>query len=95
MKDNACFRVSIDDVAADLPKYLELAKTRTFEIYDRGEVEVMLVRIDAVRDWHEKLQINIPAELMANDDLAALQAESDWLQKWIEENGDVWPDEIG
>ncbi|WBY18005.1 hypothetical protein PF049_14080 (plasmid) [Erythrobacteraceae bacterium WH01K] len=94
MKPHACFRVSVDEVAQDFAKYAELAKTRTFEIYDRGKVEVMLVRMEAVPEWHRQLQINVPTELMSDDEWEAIQSESERLKKWIEENGDVWPDEI-
>ena len=94
MKSHACFRVSVDEVARDFTKYAELAKTRTFEIYDQGKVQVMLVRIEAVPDWHRQLQTNVPAHLMSDEERGALQAESADLKRWIEENGDVWPDEI-
>lgn len=94
MKPHACFRVSVDEVAKDFAKYAELAKTRTFEIYDRGKVEVMLVRIEAVPEWHRQLQTNVPAHLMSDVEREVLQAESARLKRWIEENGDVWPDEI-
>jgi len=94
MKPHACFRVSVDEVAQDFAKYAELAKTRTFEIYDRGKVEVMLVRIEAVPEWHRQLQINVPTELLSDEERDAFQAEPEYLKKWIEENGDVWPDEV-
>lgn len=93
MKDNACFRVSADEVAKDFGKYAELAKSRAFEIYDRGKVEVMLVPIAAVQEWHCGLQVNVPAELISDEDMAAFEAESEWLKKWIEEHGDRWSDE--
>ena len=94
MKSHACFRVSIDEVAQDFAKFAELAKTRTFEIYDRGKVEVMLVRIEAVPEWHRQLQVNVPTELLSDEERDAFKAESKRLKQWIEENGDVWPDEI-
>ncbi|MBX7483818.1 hypothetical protein [Qipengyuania qiaonensis] len=94
MTNNACFRVSVDEVAKDFAKYAELAKTRTFEIYDRGQVEVMLVRIDAVPNFHDQLQTNIPAGLMSDAERVEFSAQSQRLRRWIEENGDVWPDEV-
>lgn len=94
MKPHACFRISIEELAEDPGSYVELAKTRTFEIYDRGKVEVMLVRIEAVHEWHDQLQVNVPAELISDEERDAFRAESERLKKWIEENGDVWPDEI-
>lgn len=94
MTNNACFRVPVDDVANDFAKYAELARTRTFEIYDRGEVEVLLVRIDAVSDFHDQLQTNIPAGVMSDSERAEFSAQSDQLRRWIEENGDAWPDEV-
>lgn len=93
MKQHVCFRVSVDEVAQDFAKYAELAKTRTFEVYDRGKVEVMLVRIEAVPEWHGQLQINVPTELTSDEELEAFEEESRRLKQWIEENGDVWPDE--
>ncbi|AWW72840.1 hypothetical protein CD351_00195 [Erythrobacter sp. KY5] len=94
MKPHACFRISVDELAQDVGNYIELAKTRTFEIYDQGKVEVMLVRIEAVLEWHRQLQTNVPAHLMSDEERGALQAESADLKRWIEKNGDVWPDEI-
>ena len=94
MKPHACFRVSVDEVAQDFAKYAELAMTRTFEICDGGKVEVMLVRIEAVPEWHRQLQINVPTELLSEEEHQAFQEESERLKKWIEEKGDVWPDEI-
>ena len=94
MKSHACFRVSVDEVAQDFAKYAELAKTRTFEIYDRGKVEVLLVRIEAVPEWHRQLQVNVPTALLSNEERDAFAAESRRLKKWIDENGDVWPDEM-
>lgn len=94
MKSHACFRVSVDEVAQDFAKYAELAKTRTFEIYDCGKVKVMLVRIEAVPQWHRQLHVNVPTELLSDDERDAFGADSRRLKKWIEENGDVWPDEL-
>lgn len=64
MKIHACFRVSVDEVAQDFAKYAELAKTRTFEIYDEGKVEVMLVRISAVPEWDRQLQRSIRTDML-------------------------------
>ena len=94
MNPHACFRVSVDEVAQDFARYAELARTRTFEIYDRGKVEVMLVRIEAVPEWHDQLQTNVPTELLSDEEREAFQEESERLKRSIEENGDVWPDEI-
>ena len=92
MKPHACFRVSLDEVAKDFVKYAELAKTRTFEIYDRGKVEVLLVRIEAVQDWHDQLQINVPRELISEQEIEEMRATSAWL-KLLVKSGDFWPDE--
>lgn len=92
MKPHACFRVSVDEIATDFAKYAELAKTRTFEIYDRGKVEVLLVRIEAVQDWHDQLHINVPRELMSDQEKEDMRATSAWL-KQLAEDGDRWPDE--
>jgi hypothetical protein len=72
MKDHACFRVSVDDVAKDFATYADLARTRTFEIWDNGKVDVLLVRIAAVRDWHNRLQIASPTALWSDDERASL-----------------------
>jgi hypothetical protein len=74
MKSHACFRVSVDVVAKDFAKYADLARTRTFEIWDEGNVDVLLVRIDAVRDWHLQLQVSTPSALMTNEERASLEA---------------------
>jgi hypothetical protein len=74
MKANACFRVSVEQVAADFPKYAELAKTRTFEIFANGSVDVLLVRTDAVPEWHRQLQTAVPVALMTDKEIAALEA---------------------
>ena len=74
MKAHACFRVSVDEVAKDFAKYARLARTRTFEIWDNGKVDVLLVRIDAVRDWHRQLQISVPTVLMTDEERAELLA---------------------
>jgi hypothetical protein len=74
MKEHACFRVSVEDVAKDFEKYADLARTRTFEIWDNGKVEVLLVRIDAVRDWHRQLQASVPSALMTGGERTRLVA---------------------
>ena len=68
MKEHACFRVSVDEVAKDFAKFADLARTRTFEIWNDGKVDVLLVRIDAVRDWHDRLQISVPTALMTDEE---------------------------
>ena len=68
MKPHACFRISVDELAQDLGHYMELAKTRTFEIFDRGEVEVMLVRISAIPEWDGQLQKSIRTDMMTADE---------------------------
>ncbi len=75
MKSHACFRVTADEVAKDFSKFLDLARTRTFEIYENGNVEILLVSIDAVRDWYDTLQIASPTELLTNEEHAALSDE--------------------
>ena len=67
MKKNACFRVSVDEVAENLAKFVALAKTQTFEIYDEGEVEVMLVRISAIPEWNENLQRSIRLDMLTEE----------------------------
>ncbi len=74
MYEFACFRVSADEVASDFKKFAELARTRTFEIFDEGKVEVLLVRVDAVREWHDKLRISIPAALMTDEEVKRIRA---------------------
>ena len=68
MKPHACFRISVEELAEDLGKYVELAKTRTFEIYDRGKVEVMLVRISAIPEWHRQLQRSIRTDMLTPEE---------------------------
>lgn len=68
MKPNACFRISVDELAHDVSNYIELAKTRTFEIYDRGEVEVTLVRISAIPEWYEQLQKSIRTDMLTAEE---------------------------
>jgi hypothetical protein len=74
MKAHACFRVSVDEIAKDFAKYAKLARTRTFEIWDDDTVDVLLVRIDAVRDWHKRLQVATPSALMTDEERARLVA---------------------
>jgi hypothetical protein len=72
MKEYACFRVTVDEVAKDFAKYADLARTRTYEIWDTGKVDVLLVRIDAVRDWHSQLQVSCPAVLITDEEFAEM-----------------------
>lgn len=74
MKAHACFRVTVDEVSKDFAEYAKLARTRTFEIWDDGKVEVLLVRIDAVRDWYRQLQVSVPTALMTDEERASLAA---------------------
>jgi hypothetical protein len=69
MKDNACFRVTADEISKDFAKFADLARTRTFEIWDKGKVEVLLVRIDAVQDWYDSLQISVPTALLTDEEV--------------------------
>lgn len=71
---HACFRVSVEEIAKDFANYAKLARTRTFEIWDDGTVDVLLVRIDAVRDWHKRLQVATPTALMTDEELVRLVA---------------------
>ncbi len=73
MYEHACFRVSVDEVSADFKRFADLARTRTFEIYDEGKVDVLLVRLDAVKSWHRKLQVSIPTELMTEAEVAQIR----------------------
>lgn len=68
MKRYACFRISVDELAQDPGKYVELAKTRTFEIYENGEVNVMLVRVTAIPDWEKQLQKSIRTDMMTDEE---------------------------
>ncbi|WP_298196455.1 hypothetical protein [Novosphingobium sp.] len=91
MRPNACFRVSVDDVAADFPRYVELARTRAFEIFADGKVDVLLVPISAILEWHEQLQIAVPTAFMTDDERAVMSSR---IGKWsgtIPE-GDEWPE---
>jgi hypothetical protein len=74
MKAHACFRVTVDEVAQDFAKYADLARTRTFEIWDDGKVDVLLVRIDAVRDWHSQLQIALHPAHLTDEERRALMS---------------------
>ncbi|MBC2653735.1 hypothetical protein [Novosphingobium aerophilum] len=91
MRPNACFRVSVDDVAADFRRYIELARTRAFEIFADGKVEVLLVPISAVPEWHEQLQIAVPTALMTDDERAAMSSPIGAWPGTIPE-GDEWPE---
>ncbi|NVD45094.1 hypothetical protein [Qipengyuania atrilutea] len=64
MRPHACFRISVDELKQDVGKYLELAKTRTFEIFHNGEVDVMLVRVSAIPDWDARLQKSVRTDLL-------------------------------
>lgn len=68
MKEHACFRVSVAEVAEDFAKYANLARTRTFEIWDDGKVDVVLVRISAIPEFHRTLQIAIPTSLFSDEE---------------------------
>lgn len=68
MTPYACFRVKSEDIAADFPKYLELAKTRSFEIWHDGDAEIMLVRFDAIPEWYRQLQRSISSALLTESE---------------------------
>lgn len=74
MTPNACFRVAAAEVATDFHKYLELARTRSFEIWHDGKVEVMLVPIAAVREWHDTLRVSSPVMLSTDKEKEAISA---------------------
>lgn len=93
MKPHACFRISVDELAQDLGNYVELAKTRTFEIYDNGDVEVMLVRISAIPDWDEQLQKSIRTAMMTDAERQAFMTPPEDLSH-LPESYDDWPDEV-
>lgn len=80
MNEHACFRVAIDDVAADFRRFAELARSRTFEIFDDGKSEVLLVRKDVVNQWYSTLQVSVPAELMTDEEIASMQRSRDKLR---------------
>lgn len=92
MKSHACFRVSVDEVAQDFAKYAELAKTRTFEIYDRGKVEVMLVRISAIPEWERQLQKSIRTDMMTAAEWEMFMTPPEDLSH-LPDSYDDWPDE--
>ena len=92
MKPHACFRISVDELAQDLGNFIELAKTRTFEIYDKGEVEVMLVRISAIPDWDDKLQKSIRTDMMTAEEWETFMKPSEDLSH-LPESYDDWPGE--
>ena len=91
MKNNACFRVSVDEVGEDFAKYAELAKTRTFEIYADGKVEVMLVRISAIPDWDRQLQKSIRTDLMTSEEWEMFATPPEDLSH-LPESYDDWED---
>lgn len=93
MKPHACFRISVDELAQDLGNYLELAKTRTFEIYDRGAVEVMLVRISAVPEWDDQLQKSIRTDMMTAEEWEGFATTPEDLSH-RPESYDDWPGEV-
>lgn len=91
MKPYACFRVSLDELAEDLGTYVELAKTRTFEIYADGTVEVTLVRIAAIVEWNRQLQKSIRTDLLSAEEWAAfVTLNTDWSH--LPKDYDDWPD---
>ena len=90
MKPHACFRVSIDQVAADFAKYAELAKTRTFEIFNSGKVEVMLVRISAIPEWDRQLQKSIGMDMLTDDEREGLMSPPEDLSH-LPDSYDDWP----
>lgn len=92
MKPHACFRISIDELAQDLANYVELARTRTFEIYESGKVEVMLVRISAVPDWDEKLQKSIRTDMMTAEEWESFASPPEDLSH-LPESYDDWSGE--
>lgn len=94
MKPHACFRISVDELAQDLGNYVELAKTRTFEIYDRGEVEVMLVRISAIPDWDEQLQKSIRTDMMTAEEWETFAKPPEDLSH-LPDHYEDWTDEVG
>jgi hypothetical protein len=76
MKEHACFRVSVDEVSKDFAKFADLARTRTFEIWDNGKVDVLLVRITAVKKWHNQLKVASSTALLTDDERAAILGAS-------------------
>ena len=92
MNSHACFRISIDELARDVRKYIELAKTRTFEIFDNGEVDVMLVRISAIPDWDVRLQKSVRTDMMTADEWDAFIRPPEDLSH-LPDSYDDWPDE--
>jgi len=77
MNDRACFRVSIDEVSQDFEKFAGLARSRTFEIWDNGKVDVLLVPIEAVREWYNTLHIAAPMELLTHEERARFSQETE------------------
>ena len=92
MKPHACFRISVDELAKDTAKYIELAKTQTFEIFIKGEVEVMLVRTSAVPDWDRQLQKSISTDMMTAEEWQTLMTPPEDLSH-LPDSYDDWPDE--
>lgn len=92
MKPHACFRISIDELAEDLANYVELAKTRTFEIFDNGKVEVMLVRISAIPEWDSQLQKSIRTDMMTLEEWESFMQPPEDLSH-LPESYDDWPEE--
>ena len=90
MKSHACFRVSIDQVAADFAKYVELAKTRTFEMFDDGKVEVMQVRISAIPQWDRQLQKSISTDMLTEEEREGLTSPPEDLSH-LPDSYDDWP----
>ena len=88
MKAHACFRLTVDEMAKDFAKYAELARTRTFEIYDNGDVEVMLVRISAIPEWDRQLQKSIRTDLFTPAEWEAFRPKPEDLAHLPESYGD-------
>ena len=76
----------------DLANYVELARTRTFEIYESGKVEVLLVRISAVPDWDEKLQKSIRTDMMTAEEWESFASPPEDLSH-LPESYDDWSGE--
>ncbi|WP_230279126.1 hypothetical protein [Croceicoccus sp. Ery15] len=93
MKPHACFRISVDELAQDLGHYIKLAKTRTFEIFDRGEVEVMLVRISAITEWDDQLQKSVRTDMMTAEEWESFAKPPEDLSH-LPDSYDDWPDEV-
>lgn len=94
MKPHACFRVSADEVAQNFRKYLTLAKTQTFEIFEEGKVEVMLVRISAIPEWNRQLQRSIRTDMLTDEEREWFLAPPHDLSH-LPESYDDWEDGSG